>query len=134
VDWPAYVLVVDKASQWWWNVTNLIVPGSIVIMSLQNPREKIWGVMLGINHFGITLRGIDVYSFDDWTRSIANQNEAVIGLTTMFVPMIRVEKVVLDENNGEFKSFSEQFKERVGHDVLEFMNLPENLDDSGMFN
>jgi hypothetical protein len=112
----------------------MISPGSIVILSLQNPREKIWGVMLGINHFGITLRGIDVYSFDDWTRSIANQNESAIGLSTMFVPMIRVEKVVLDENNGAFKSFSEQFKERVGHDVLEFLNIPENLDDSGMFN
>ena len=112
----------------------MIVPGSIVILNLHNPREKLWGVMLGINHFGITLRGIDVYSFDDWTRSVAKQSESIIGLSTIFVPMMRVEKVVLDENTGEFKSLSSQFKERVGHDVLEFMDLPEKFEDPGIMN
>jgi hypothetical protein len=112
----------------------MIIPGSIVILHLQNPREKVWGVMLAINHFGITLRGIDVYSFDDWTRSVLNQGEASIGLSTIFVPMLRVEKIVLDETSGAYKSLSEQFKERVGHDVLEFMDLPENLEDPEIMN
>ncbi len=112
----------------------MIIPGSIIILHLQNPREKIWGAMLGINHFGITLRGIDVYSFDDWTRSVTNQGEASIGLSTIFVPMLRVEKLVLDETSGTYKSLSDQFKERVGHDVLEFMDLPDNLEDSEIMN
>lgn len=112
----------------------MIIAGSTVILHLQNPREKLWGVMLAINHFGITLRGIDVYSFDDWTRSVANQNESIIGLSTMFVPMMRVEKVVLDETSGAYKSLSEQFKERVGHDVIDFMDLPDNLEDPGILN
>jgi len=112
----------------------MIILGSIVILHLQNPREKFWGVMLAMNHFGVTLRGIDVYSFDDWTRSVLNQSEASIGLSTIFVPMMRVEKLVLDETSGSYKSFSDQFKERIGHDVLEFMNLPENLDDPEIMN
>ncbi len=46
----------------------------------------------------------------------------------MFLPMMRVEKVTLDENFGMYKSFSEQFQERVGHSVLEFMDLPDEED------
>jgi hypothetical protein len=112
----------------------MIILGSIVILHLQNPREKFWGVLLGINDFGMTLRGIDVYSFDDWTRSVLNQSEASIGLSTIFVPMLRVEKLVLDETSGTYKSLSDQFKDRVGHDVLEFMNLPANFDDPEIMN
>ena len=112
----------------------MIILGSIVILHLQNPREKFWGVMLAMNHFGITLRGIDVYSFDDWTRSVTNQSEASIGLSTIFVPMLRVEKLVLDETSGAYKSLSDQFKERVGHDVLEFMDLPDKLEDPEVMN
>ncbi len=112
----------------------MIIPGSIVILHLQNPREKVWGAMLAINHFGITLRGIDVYSFDDWARSVANQGEVSIGLSTIFVPTLRVEKLVLDETSGSYKSLSDQFKERVGHDVSEFMDLPENSEDPEIMN
>jgi hypothetical protein len=46
----------------------------------------------------------------------------------MFVPMIRVEKATLDETSGMYKSFSEQFQERVGRSVLEFMDLPDDED------
>src|SRR5262245_48072977 len=112
----------------------MIIPGTIVILHLQNPREKFWGAMLAINHFGITMRGIDVYSFDDWTRSVLSQTDASIGLSTIFVPSLPVEKLVLDETSGSYKSLSDQFKERVGHDVLEFLDLPENLEDPEVMN
>ena len=105
-----YALAVDRESQWLLSVIKMIIPGSIVILHLQNPREKVWGAMLAINHFGITLRGIDVYSFDDWARSVANQGEVSIGLSTIFVPTLRVEKLVLDETSGSYKSLSDQFK------------------------
>jgi hypothetical protein len=98
---------------------------SVVILSLQNPREKVWGVLLSINSYGITLRGIDINSFQDWTRSIANQTESM-GLSTMFFPMIRIEKVTLDESVGPFKSFSDQFFDRVGRHVLEVLDIPED--------
>ena len=108
----------------WWTVSKFLRNRSIVILSLQSPREKIWGVLLSISTFGVTIRGIDINSFDDWSRSVAYQSDAM-GLSTMFVPMIRVEKVILDETIGPLKSFSDQFYERVGRTVLEFMDLPE---------
>lgn len=112
----------------WWNVSKTIGLRSIVILNLQNPREKIWGALLSINAYGLTVRGIDINSFDDWSRSIANHTESM-GLSTMFIPMMRVEKVTLDETFGEYKSLSDQFYDRVGHQVVEFLGIPEVLDD-----
>ena len=111
----------------WWNVPKNLTTRSAVILSLQNPREKIWGVLLAINTYGITLRGIDINSFQDWVRSVANNTDSM-SLSTMFVPMMRVEKATLDENFGMYKSFSEQFQERVGRSVLDFMDLPDEED------
>ena len=101
---------------------------SLVILSLQNPREKIWGMLFGINSFGVTIHGIDINSFDDWSRSVAGQAETM-GLTTMFVPMMRVEKVILDESMGSYKSLSEQFLERVGMTVIEYLGVGEEDED-----
>jgi len=116
--------VADRALQRWWKVNKPLTLRSIVILSLQNPREKVWGVLLSINSYGITVRGIDINSFQDWTRSVANQTESM-GLSTMFFPMIRIEKITLDESVGAFKSFSDQFYDRVGRQVLEVLDIPE---------
>jgi hypothetical protein len=118
---------VDRGLLLWWNVPKNLTTRSSVILSLQNPREKIWGVLLSINTFGITVRGIDINSFQDWVRAVANNTESM-SLSTMFVPMMRIEKVTLDEAFGEYKSFSEQFHERVGRSVLEVMDIPEEDD------
>jgi len=106
-------------------MSKLITIRSIVIVNLHSPREKIWGVLLSINSYGITARGIDINSFQDWTRSVANETDS-IGLSTMFIPMMRVEKVTLDESVGPFKSFGEQFQDRVGRSVLEALDVPED--------
>lgn len=68
---------------------------------------------------------MDINSFLDWSRSVANHTETM-GPSTMFIPMIRVEKVVLDETVGMCKSFSDQFADLVGQDVLDSMDLPED--------
>jgi hypothetical protein len=107
---------------------NRLTGRSLVIMSLQNPREKIWGMLVGINSFGVTIHGIDINSFDDWSRSVAG-NAETIGLTTMFVPMLRVEKVILDESIGSYKALSEQFLERVGMSVIEYLGVGEEEDE-----
>ena len=101
---------------------------SIVILSLHTPREKIWGVLLSINSFGVTVRGIDINSFDDWCRSVANHTQTM-GLSTMFIPMMRIEKVTMDETIGSYKSFSDQFQDRAGKSVLDFVEIPEDDDD-----
>ncbi len=89
---------------------------SAVLVNLQNPREKVWGILLSIQSSGITLRGIDLNSFEDWSRSVA-RGEAEMGLSTTFLPIHRVERVSEDETIGSAQSLAEIFEARVGTDV-----------------
>ena len=95
---------------------------SAVLVSLQNPKEKFWGVVLSVQTSGITVRGIDLNSFDDWSRGIA-KGDGDMALSTTFFPIHRVERVTLDETVGNVLSLAETFEARVGQDVLSFLGL-----------
>ncbi len=95
---------------------------SAVLVNLQNPREKVWGILLSIQSSGITLRGIDLNSFEDWSRSIA-RGEGEMGLGTTFLPIHRVERVSEDETIGSAQSFADIFEARVGTDVWTHLGL-----------
>jgi len=90
---------------------------TIVVLSLHAPREKIWGILIQVSQAGVWIHGIDINSFDDWSRHVATQKEPIMGLSTMFFPMIRLEKIIVDETVGAVKSFAMQFYERAGFHV-----------------
>ena len=96
---------------------------AIVILSLHAPKEKIWGLLLHVDQAGIWIHGIDINSFDDWSRQVATQKEPNMGLSTMFFPMIRLEKIIVDETVGTLKSFSLQFYERAGFHVEDTIKI-----------
>ncbi len=99
-------------------------PGSFVVLYLVNPNEKYWGILLSIDPPGITLRGINLSSFDDWMRAITNDNEEPsLGLTTIFFPLHRVERMFLDEPVGQVESLCQSFERRVGATVVEYLGL-----------
>lgn len=98
---------------------NRIQKGETVLIVLQGPREKLWGVLDEINAAGVFLRGIDLNSFDDWTRAIAH-DEPFMGLTDMFLPMWRVERLTRDESSAGIPSLTEQFEQRTKRSVLDF--------------
>ena len=95
---------------------------SPIVLSLQNPKEKVWGILLSIHSSGITLRGIDINSFEDWSRAVA-RGEQDMGLSTVFFPMHRVERVSLDESVGSVISLAQTFEARVGQSVLSYLGL-----------
>ena len=100
-------------------------PGSFVILHLQGPTEKFWGVLLELEQMGVLLRGLNVSTFDDWLAQVASaEAAALLGLTTMFVPMNRVERVFLDEQVGAVESYAQRFQRRVGLSVEEYLGLP----------
>ncbi len=91
--------------------------GSIVVVNLQNPREKVIGILLNISEAGITVRGIDVHSFNDLannhSKSKDEERDFSIKATTVFFPMHRVVSCYLDEDSGPVPSFSTQFKNKT---------------------
>ena len=101
--------------------------GSIVIVSLIAPKEKIWGRLDSLTQAGITIRGIDLNSFDDWLRQILDAQPAVLALPTIFYPMLRVERIALDEPSGELPSLAQRFSKRVGITLIEYLAMPSNL-------
>jgi hypothetical protein len=100
-------------------------PDSLVIVNLVNPREKFFGVLRSLSAAGITMRAINLDSFDDWVRQLA-RDEAEIEMVTMFVPLFRVERIFLDEPAGAVKSYSERFQEVVGQPVGTYLGLGAN--------
>lgn len=103
----------------------MIRPGSLVIVHLINPTEKFWGILQELAIAGVMLRGINVSSFDDWMAQASRQGDQTLGLSTMFVPLFRVERIFLDEAVGEVESYRQRFLRRVGVSVERYLGLEE---------
>ena len=98
-----------------------IQAGSPVIVNLHTPREKLWGMLQEISVAGVFLRGIDLNTFDDWTMMLA-KGESNIGLSYVFFPMWRIERISLDETIDEIPSLADQFYQRLGFSIYEFFS------------
>lgn len=92
--------------------------GSSVVIVLQEPKEKVWGVLRGINDSGVYVRGCDLEAFDDLVRSVSGGGP-VYGLGEQFLPMWRVVRVALDEADGDIPSLREQFEKRTGRKLAD---------------
>ncbi|MEZ5344323.1 MAG: hypothetical protein R2681_02100 [Pyrinomonadaceae bacterium] len=92
--------------------------GDPVLLILQNPREKVWGVLRELGQAGVFLRGIDLNSFEDFVLAISNE-APFYGLSEQFYPMWRVERVALDDMDGDIPSLEQQFYERTGMKITD---------------
>jgi hypothetical protein len=98
-------------------------PGAIVILHLINPTEKFWGILEELVPAGVILRGLNLGSFDDWLAQAVRGGRQALGLSTMFVPLFRVERMFLDEEVGEVASYRQRFEERTGRSVESYLGL-----------
>jgi hypothetical protein len=85
---------------------------SYVILVLHTPREKIWGALREINSAGVYVRGIDLNAFDEFARAF-RAGETMYGLGEQFFPMWRIEKVSLDEADGDIPALHEQLEQKT---------------------
>ncbi len=100
---------------------------SIVILSLSSPKEKIWGQLVSLTSAGVSMRGMDINSFDDFVRQIINQEETTVGMATIFFPMHRVERIASDEPSGTLPSLSDRFYQKVGVTIEEYLGINRTL-------
>lgn len=98
-------------------------PSALIIVNLVNPKEKFFGVLRSLSPAGITLRAINLDSFDDWLRQVAHNEEPNLDLITMFVPLFRVERIFLDEPSGSIKSYAQRFEDAVGTPMGKYLQL-----------
>ena len=98
-------------------VLPFLKPPAVVIVYLQNPRERYWGVVRALDATGVVLQGTDLDSFDDWVRQVGS-GEPNVEPSTVFVPLQRVEKMLVDAPAGAAPSLQQQFESRVGRPLL----------------
>jgi hypothetical protein len=94
---------------------------SIVVISLHSPKEKLWGELVDISNAGVTLRGTDLSSFDDFVSQILHPDGDRMGLPTLFFPMLRIERIALDEARGSIPSLAEVFAKKVGRSLPDYL-------------
>jgi hypothetical protein len=97
----------------------VFVPNAPVLITLSSPREKFWGSIITISPAGVSLRGIGLESFEDFVRQVRDGDN--VTAAAVFFPMHRIERMELDERNGEVPSMLERFKLKCGHDANEFL-------------
>ena len=89
-------------------------PGSLVVVSLHSPNERLVGRLIEIGSSGVTMRGLDLNAFDDWINDISNEEESGVRPSTIFFPLYRVEKIMLDEDRGRIPSLANTFLTKLG--------------------
>ena len=89
-------------------------PDSLVVVSLHSPNERFVGRLIEISSSGVTMRGLDLNAFDDWINDISNEEESGVRPSTIFFPLYRVEKIMLDEDRGGIPSLANTFLTKIG--------------------
>ncbi len=97
--------------------------GQLVLITLYNPREKFWGILLALEPAGVRVRGVDMQSLDDFTQLVKSGEPA--SASVVFFPMHRVQKIEEDGRTGELPSLAEQFRAKTGVEVRKFFQEPQ---------
>jgi hypothetical protein len=90
----------------------LFLPGALVIVTLCNPREKFWGMILALKSEGFSLSGAELASIEDITLMVRNGEPFTPAI--VFFPMHRIERVELDSPIGSLPSLSQRFLSKTG--------------------
>lgn len=99
-------------------------PFEPVLVFLREPREKLFGVLLGIDTAGVSVRALDLGAVDDFLRQEARaEGEPQIAPATLFYPLHRVERLERDESVGALPGLAERARRETGRDVVELFGL-----------
>ena len=91
--------------------------GSPAVLYLNDPKEKIWGLVVSVSAAGVVMRGLRLDSFEDWMRQEAKNEDELLGLVTAFYPLPRIERLEEDRSVGSVVSYSDRFADAVGRSV-----------------
>lgn len=96
--------------------------GQLILITLNSPKEKFWGVMLALTPAGVSVRGVDLESLEDFIQMVKSGAAATAGV--VFFPMHRVQRIEEDDRNGDLPSLADQFRSKTGVDVMRLFGDP----------
>ncbi len=92
-------------------------PGDVVVLYLRDPKVRLVGLLEALGPEGVTIRGIDLEAFEDWTNQWARGEAGPLAPGLQFLPAHRVEKLLADQAVPGLVSLGEQFRERTGREL-----------------
>ena len=95
--------------------------GQFVVVVLREPKERLWGRLLGLETAGIAIRGVAVSPWEEILALVKRGESDQVALGTRFVPMHRIESLYLDEPSSGVSSLAEEFQQRTGVSPAEFL-------------
>jgi hypothetical protein len=90
------------------------VHGSMVVVTLGNPRDKFWGMILALAPEGLSMSGLELASFEDFVIMV--KDGETVTPAVVFFPMHRIERIELDLPDGNLPSLSQRFSAKTGLD------------------
>jgi hypothetical protein len=90
------------------------VAGAMVVVTLGNPRDKFWGMILSLAQEGLSMTGIELASFEDFVAMVKDGEPFTPAV--IFFPMHRIERIELDLPDGSLPSLSQRFSAKTGAD------------------
>jgi hypothetical protein len=97
-------------------------PGSIVVVTLGNPRDKFWGMILALAPEGLSMSGLEMASFEDFVVMVKDGESFTPSV--VFFPMHRIERIELDLPDESLPSLSQRFSSRTGLDAKTILDSP----------
>jgi hypothetical protein len=88
--------------------------GAMVIVTLGNPRDKFWGLILALAPEGLSISGVELASFEDLVVLVKDGEPFTPAV--VFFPMHRIERIELDLPDGSLPSLSQRFSAKTGRD------------------
>src|ERR1022692_3299995 len=88
------------------------MPGAMVVVTLGNPRDKFWGMILSLAHEGLSMSGVELASFEDLIVMVKDGEPFTPAV--VFFPMHRIERIELDLPDGSLPSLSQRFFAKTG--------------------
>jgi hypothetical protein len=88
--------------------------GQLVVVVLREPKERLWGRLLGLETAGIALRGLAVTPWEEILALVKRGEADQVALGTRFIPMHRIESLYLDEPSSGVSSLAQEFEQRTG--------------------
>jgi hypothetical protein len=86
----------------------------MVVVTLGNPRDKFWGMILALAAEGLGVSGIELASFEDLVVMVKDGES--FSPAVVFFPMHRIERIELDLPDGSLPSLSQRFSAKTGLD------------------
>ena len=83
-----------------------------MVVTLSNPRDKFWGMILALAPEGLSVSGIDLSSVDD--LAVMVKDGEPFTPSVVFFPMHRIHRIELDLPDGDIPSLSQRFQAKTG--------------------